>query len=127
MRQILLYLENKKVSIYTNGYHHIDFINKHGIKLTINLIPGEVLTKEASIVGEEALLYLSEHLFNKVFIGANGFDEQYVTTPILKEKNLKRCALNQGMESYILIDSSKKNKKSKHAVCKTSDYLIITS
>ncbi len=118
VRHMLKYLVDKNVTIYTNGYHHIDIAQKHN--LTLNLIPGEVLPSEASIIGESALMYLGAINFDKSFVGANGIDiERGITTPNRSEANLKRQASLSAMDAYILIDQTKCGVVSK---CKFADY-----
>lgn len=125
VRYILEFLKNKNVEIYTNGYNHIEVAQKYNLK--IRIIPGEVLYKEASIVGEEAIDYLNQMNFDRVFIGVNGFSEAAgVTTPNQQEAIFKKVALRQGFNSYILADSYKYNLVSKYKICDFDDYPIIT-
>lgn len=124
VRYILKYLQANNVTIYTNGYHHIETAKKYNREL--NLIPGQVLPNEASIVGEAAIMYLSQINFDKCFVGANGYSEQFgVTTPHLAEANLKCQALMMAYESYILVDESKKDRVLKYKICDLTDYTII--
>lgn len=124
VRNMLKYLQANNVTIYTNGYQHIDLAKAQ--KVEIQLIPGSVLATEASIVGESALIYLSQINLDKAFIGANGYDCQNgITTPNLSEANLKRHALNLAHEAYILIDPSKHGLVSKYKICEFSEFIII--
>lgn len=124
VRNILKFITAKNVTVYTNGYHHIDLANQYGIKLI--LIPGEVLAKEAALIGSESILFLSNYTFDKVFIGANGYSEDNgVSTPNKEEALLKQAALSQGVESYIVIDKTKYGLKSKWKICNYNDHEII--
>ncbi len=125
VRHMLKYLRNRQVTIYTNGYHHIEEAKKFNLEL--NVIPGRMIASEASIVGEAALMYLSTINFDKCFIGANGYhDEMGITTPNLSEANLKNHALASAINGYILIDQTKANKVSKYKICELDTYKLIT-
>lgn len=125
VRYILKHLENKNVTIYTNGYNHIKEAEKYNLDLRI--IPGKILYKEASIVGEEALLFLQNFNFDVAFIGANGFSEiKGVTTPNQLEAFLKFTALKISERSYFVIDSKKYGLVSKYKICEFDDFPIIT-
>ncbi len=124
VRQILKYITAKDVKVYTNGIYHT-LANRY-LSNPINIIPGELMVKEASLVGDEAINYLSGLYLDKVFIGANGFDEDGVYTPHRREMVLKQFALRHGKEAYIVIDSSKQNLRSKYKICDYLQYKIIT-
>ncbi len=124
VRHMLKYLAKKNVTIYTNGYVHIDTAKEYGINL--NIIPGVILPSEASIVGEAALMYLSQINFDKAFVGANGYSKtKGITTPNLSECNLKRHALEVAFEGYVLIDATKENLVSKYKICDLDSYNLI--
>lgn len=123
VRLMLKHLEGKKIKIYTNGVFHT-LANNYDLDL--NIIPGSLLIKEASIVGEEAIDYLANLHLDKVFIGANGFDDIGVYTPHRSEMIIKRFALSHGKASYIIMESSKYNHLSKYQICSSNQYPIIT-
>ncbi len=115
----------KDILIYTNGIYNIDLLEKYNCKYKI--VCGDILHKEGSIVGEEAINFISTIFFDKAFIGANGIDPTCgVTTPNIKEANFKKAVLNTSQESYIIIDKTKFNKKFKHKVCNLNEHIIIT-
>lgn len=125
VRFILQFLKNKNVTIYTNGYHHIELAKT--LNLDLRLIPGMVLYKEASIVGEEALVFLSNLQLDIAFLGANGFDEKNgVTTPNFSECNLKKLALTRADKSYFVMSANKYHHVSEYKICEFVDYPIIT-
>ncbi len=126
VRKMFGYLKDKRITVYTNGYNHIAEAEKYGMK--INLIPGIVLSSEAAIIGEEALLYLSEINFDIAFIGANGFtDEMGVTTPNKTERYLKRFALMNAKRGYILVDESKQGLDFIYKVANIEEFPIISN
>lgn len=124
VRQMLKHLEHKQVKIYTNGVYHM--ASNRALKLDINIIPGELLIKEASIVGAEAINYLSRLHIDKAFIGANGFDQEGIYTPHRSEMVVKEFALNQATKGYIVVEEKKRGNRSKYKICEANAYPIIT-
>ncbi len=124
VREMLKHLTQKNVKIYTNGVYHM--LNNSNLELDLNIIPGELLNKEASIVGAEAISYLSTLKINKAFIGANGFDQDGVYTPHRREMVIKEFALRHADIGYVVVEEKKRNLRSKYQICTSSDYQIIT-
>lgn len=122
VRQMLKYITQKDVTVYTNGiYHHLGII--HDVEL--HIIPGELIAREASIVGGEALNYLSSLHIDKAFIGANGYDENGVYTPHRREMILKQFALRTADQSFIVIERCKEGIPSKYKICDYDEYKFI--
>lgn len=124
VREMLKHLTKKKVKIYTNGVHHM--LNNTNLELDINIIPGELLIKEASIVGAEAISYLSGLKIDKAFIGANGFDQFGIYTPHRREMIIKEFVLRHADSGFIVVEENKRNQKSKYKICNRNDYQLIT-
>lgn len=124
VREMLKHLTNKNVKIYTNGVYHM--LNNTNLDLDINIIPGEFLIKEASIVGSEAISYLSGLVIDKAFIGINGFDQDGVYTPHRREMVIKEFALRTAKSGYIVAEENKRGIKSKYKICESNQYKIIT-
>lgn len=124
VREMLKHLTKIDVKIYTNGVYHM--LNNTNLDLDINIIPGELLIKEASIVGAEAISYISSLKIDKAFIGANGFDADGVYTPHRREMIVKEFALRHATAGYVVVEEQKRNIKSKYKICNREDYHIIT-
>lgn len=124
VREMLKHLKGKNVKIFTNGIYHM--INNHGLEIDINIIPGSLLINEASIVGAEAISYISGLHIDKAFIGANGFDENGVYTPHRREMLIKEFALRHASKGYIVLTDDKRDTLSKYKICDRNDYQIIT-
>lgn len=125
VRFILRFIRSKNVTIYTNGYNHIKLAQEYNLDL--RLIPGQIIYKEAAIVGGDALYFLSQINFDLVFIGANGFDPEFgVTTPLFDEMQLKKMALSRSEKSYFVVDVSKFKKRTQHKISDFSTYPVIT-
>lgn len=124
VREMLKHLEAKNVKIYTNGVYHM--INNRNLNLDINIIPGQLLIKEASIVGAEAVSYLSGLAIDRAFIGANGFDQDGIYTPHRREMIIKEFALRTAKYGYVVLEDDKQGLKSKYKICDGDKYQIIT-
>lgn len=124
VREMLKHLTKKDVKIYTNGIYHL--LHNTNLEIDINIIPGELLIKEASIVGAEAISYLSTLKIDKAFIGANGFDEDGIYTPHRREMVIKEYILRHAQRGYVVMEENKRGKKSKYKICPSDKYPIIT-
>ncbi|MGL4590114.1 MAG: DeoR/GlpR family DNA-binding transcription regulator [Mycoplasmatales bacterium] len=125
IRKMFKYIKAKEVTIYTNGYKHIEEALKYNIK--VNLVPGEVLVHEAAITGVETCQYISQINFDIAFIGGNGFHPKYgFTTPNLIEAQVKRQVMLMADKSYILCDKTKKDKVSKNKFADFKQEILIS-
>ena len=96
---------NRNAMYVTNAIGHARKLAALGC--TIYLLGGEFKGTDA-IVGEEAVLSIAKYNFTKGFFGTNGVTvEQGFTTPEVKEALIKRRALAQTKDAYILADASK--------------------
>lgn len=103
---ILDYLEGSKASFVTNAVSHAQRLAKMGIH--VFLIGGELKSSTEAVVGSQAIKMLSMYHFTKGFFGTNGIDEvRGFTTPDMKEAAIKRKAMEQCQQRYILTDQSK--------------------
>ena len=78
-------------------------------------------------MGDEAVEQLRRYHFTKGFFGTNGIGKTAgYTTPDIREASLKRCAVQQSRETYILGDSKKFNRMSAVSFCDFYDATVIT-
>ncbi len=124
VREILKHIEGMDVKVYTNGIYHM--LNNKNSTIDINIIPGELLAKEASIVGAEAISYLSTLNIDIAFIGANGYDQHFVYTPHRREMIVKEFALRTANRGYVVIETDKQDIKSKYQIEIAGKYKLIT-
>ena len=97
---------NRNAMYVTNAIGHARKLAALGC--TIYLLGGEFKGTTDAIVGEEAVLSIAKYNFTKGFFGTNGVTvEQGFTTPEVKEALIKRRALAQTKDAYILADASK--------------------
>lgn len=105
--EMIKHIKAKNIKVVTNGLNLIDELEKYSF--TFYLIGGKIKTKTSCTVGHCAKEFLKMFNFNKVFLGANGFDENNFSTPDPEEALVKEGALLQGGKIYFLCDSSKAN------------------
>ena len=97
---------NRNAMYVTNAIGHARKLAALGC--TVYLLGGEFKGTTDAIVGEEAVLSIAKYNFTKGFFGTNGVTvEQGFTTPEVKEALIKRRALAQTKDAYILADASK--------------------
>ena len=98
-------LEQKDITVVTNSIHHaVQLVDK---QIPTVIIGGGVkMTTDASI-GGVALNQINQLHFDRAFIGMNGVDEGYFTTPDMEEGAVKRAILENAKQTYVLADSSK--------------------
>ncbi|MGD6872057.1 DeoR/GlpR family DNA-binding transcription regulator [Sutcliffiella horikoshii] len=106
--QMIPYLENKQITVVTNGFAHIQSLMEKG--LTTYIVGGFMKNKTGAIIGSKASQSLLEYNFDKAFIGANGVHlKTGYTTPDPEEASIKNLAIKLANETFILADSSKIN------------------
>jgi DeoR family fructose operon transcriptional repressor len=85
----------------------------HGLELVrrgfrVNLIGGEIRPSTEAIVGNDACEALHSFNFTKCFMGTNGANPNGgLTTPDVNEAAIKRRALTQSRDRYVLCTSEK--------------------
>ena len=118
-------LERKDITVVTNSIHH-------AVKLVDKQIPtviiggGVKMTTDASI-GGVALNQINQLHFDRAFIGMNGVDEGYYTTPDMEEGAVKRAILENAKQTYVLADSSKVGQSCFAKVAPIKRAIVITS
>ena len=90
----------------TNAVAHAQRLARMGKKVI--LVGGELKASTEAVVGNQAMRTLMEYHFTKGFFGANGISRKAgCTTPDSNEAMIKRIAVGQCRDAYILCDSSK--------------------
>lgn len=103
---MIKYLENKQLTVVTNGINIAIECAKYGIEPL--LIGGTLKSLTMACVGDAALDQVKHYTFDQSFMGANGIDDLGFTTPELKEGTLKKTVIENSVESFICADRSKK-------------------
>ncbi len=100
------YIEQKNATFVTNAVAHAQRLVGRGMRVL--LIGGELKSSTEAVVGNQAMQMLQNYHFTKGFFGANGISRKTgFTTPDVNEAMIKRTAMEQCLESYVLGDHSK--------------------
>ena len=103
---MLEFLAQKKAAFVTNAVAHAQRLAAQGNR--VFLIGGELKSSTEAVVGSLATETLSRYHFTKGFFGTNGISKsEGFTTPDVGEAQVKRTAMRQCRNRYILADSSK--------------------
>ena len=118
-------LERKDIIVVTNSIHHaVQLVDK---QIPTVIIGGGVkMTTDASI-GGVALNQINQLHFDRAFIGMNGVDEGYYTTPDMEEGAVKRAIIENAKQTYVLADSSKVGQSCFAKVAPIKRAIVITS
>lgn len=120
------FLEGTSADFVTNAVAHAQKLASKGKRVL--LIGGELKGSTEAIVGTNAVLALKDYHFTKGFFGANGISKTAgLTTPDMNEALVKKTAMGQCMESFIVSDHSKFNVVSSVTFASLSDIRILTN
>ncbi len=121
---VIPYLHSKDITVVTNSIRHAaELMNRH---IHTIIIGGQIKDSTEAVVGEMAMEQLSAMNFNKAFIGMNGVDKGYFTTPDMAEAHIKRLVIENASESFVLVDHSKFEHVSFARVAPVSHAFIVT-
>lgn len=119
------YLEEKNAVFVTNATVHAKKLAQKGFKIYI--LGGELKASTEAVIGGEAIVGLSKYHFTKGFWGTNGVNVSIgYSTPDVNEAGVKRKAMEQCRERYVLCDSSKFNQISPVSFANFSSATCIT-
>ncbi|MCB2829232.1 DeoR/GlpR family DNA-binding transcription regulator [Streptococcus dysgalactiae] len=121
---LLPFLQGKNVTVVTNSIHHATRLVDLSIKTII--IGGYVKQTTDASIGSVALEQIRQMNFDKAFLGMNGVDEAYLTTPDMEEAVIKKAVIANAKVSYILVDGSKIGQVSFVKVAAINQVTIIT-
>ncbi len=123
--QMIPYLVNREITVVTNGIHHINQLAAHQINCI--MIGGTIKQSTNSCIGPLAESSLRGLNFNKCFLGSNGFSKTAgITNHDINEYTIKKIAMDQSIDTFFLIDSSKYDVVTMIKVASLSDVTIIT-
>lgn len=98
-------LHQRNLTVVTHSVHHAVRLVERGIKTII--IGGFVKQSTDASIGAVAVEQIAQLNFDKAFLGMNGIDQDYLTTPDMEEATIKKRVLRNAQSTYILADSSK--------------------
>ena len=118
-------LHDPSVMVVTNSIHHATKLVERNIPTVI--IGGVVKRSTDASIGGVALNQIGQLNFDKAFIGMNGIDSGFFTTPDMEEGAVKRAILENAKRTYVLADASKLGQTSFAKVAPISRARLITN
>ena len=118
-------LHDPSVTVVTNSIHHATKLVERNIPTVI--IGGVVKRSTDASIGGVALHQIGQLNFDKAFIGMNGIDDGFFTTPDMEEGAVKRAILENAKRTYVLADASKLGQTSFAKVAPISRARLITN
>ena len=118
-------LHDPSVTVVTNSIHHATKLVERNIPTVI--IGGVVKRSTDASIGGVALNQIGQLNFDKAFIGMNGIDDGFFTTPDMEEGAVKRAILENAKRTYVLADASKLGQTSFAKVAPISRARLITT
>ncbi|WP_286856120.1 DeoR/GlpR family DNA-binding transcription regulator [Streptococcus sp.] len=122
---LLGYLNQDNLTVVTNSIHHAAKLVDKNIQTII--IGGHVKKSTDASIGAVAYEQIKQLNFDKAFLGINGIDEEFLTTPDMEEAVIKKTVIKNARKSYIVTDSSKIGRVSFAKVDKIESATIITN
>lgn len=122
---LLGYLNQDNLTVLTNSIHHAAKLVDKNIQTII--IGGHVKKTTDASIGAVAYEQIKQLNFDKAFLGINGIDEEFLTTPDMEEAVIKKTVIENARKSYIVTDSSKIGRVSFAKVDKIENATIITN
>lgn len=109
----------------TNALSHAVQLAKRGFNVYI--IGGQIKSITEAIIDSEAIISLAKYNFTKGFFGTNGINrERGLTTPDVREADIKKFAMSRCNKKIVLCDSSKFDKISKATFSSLQDVTVVT-
>ena len=122
---LLGYLNQNNLTVVTNSIHHaVKLVDKN---IQTIIIGGHVKKSTDASIGAVAYEQIKQLNFDKAFLGINGIDEEFLTTPDMEEAVIKKTVIENARKSYIVTDSSKIGRVSFAKVDKIENATIITN
>ena len=118
-------LQDRTVTVVTNSIHHAARLVERGMKTVV--IGGLVKTATDASIGGAALNQIGQLNFDKAFLGMNGVDDFFITTPEMEEGAVKRAIIENAGKTYVLVDASKIGKQSFVKVAPIKRVSVITN
>lgn len=98
-------LDCRNLTVVTDSIHHAaKLVDKHFKTI---IIGGFVKQSTDASIGRTAVEQISQLNFDKAFIGMNGVDESFLTTPDMEEAAIKKTIIENAQKTYVLLDASK--------------------
>ena len=118
-------LDRRNLTVVTDSIHHAaKLVDKHFKTI---IIGGFVKESTDASIGRAAVEQITQLNFDKAFIGMNGVDEHYLTTPDMEEAAIKKIIIENAQKTYVLLDASKIGQVSFAKVARIDKVALITN
>ncbi len=122
---MLDYIDEIDAAFVTNAVAHAQKLAAKGKRVL--LIGGELKGSTEAVVGTSAVMALHDYHFTKGFFGVNGISKTAgLTTPDMNEALVKKTAIGQCRDPFVVSDHSKFNVISSVTFSDMSDVTILT-
>ena len=118
-------LDRRNLTVVTDSIHHAAKLVEKNFKTII--IGGFVKQSTDASIGRAAVEQISQLNFDKAFIGMNGVDESFLTTPDMEEAAIKKTIIENAQKTYVLLDVSKIGQVSFAKVARIEKVTLITN
>lgn len=122
------YIHSKRIDVYTNSISIINASFVYDLDYKINVMPGELRSKQALILGNRMVEEIQMHHFDKVFVSSGFLDvERGLLTNNYDEFSYKEKLVESAAQIIVCCDSSKIKKWEKKVetiALENIDYLI---
>ena len=122
---LIPHLANRQVTVVTNSIHHA--VNLVDLGVSTRIVGGKVKHSTDASIGSTAQEQIRQLNFDCAFIGANGVDANYFTTPDMEEAVIKRTVIANAQKAYVLADTSKLGQITYAKVAEVEKVTIITN
>lgn len=122
---LLKHLRHKCVTVVTNSIHHASQLVDAQLKTMV--IGGYVKHTTDASIGQFALEQIRQLHFDKAFIGMNGLDDCFLTTPDTEEAAIKTAVIDNTRQTFVLADQSKIGQTSFVKVARIEEVIVITN
>ena len=124
-QKMINYIEEKDITVVTNGFMHAKMLSSKGIKTYI--VGGKIKHTTEAVVGTAAMEFLRRYNFTKSYLGTNGISMTGgFSTPDADEAGVKSMAIERSYVSFVLADHSKFDKDLPVTFAQLADLCIIT-
>lgn len=118
-------LINKNITVVTNSINHANMLLEKNVKTIV--VGGFIKKSTNANIGHMAIEQIEKLNFDKAFVGMNGIDDKFLTTPDIEEAAVKKSIIENARETYILADCTKIGKNSFAKVENIEKVTIITN
>lgn len=117
---------DKRCLVISNMLQALSVLSENEL-LNVIATGGSVNAEQGGMLGSVAYDALSNSYFDKVFLGSMGIDMESlaVTTYDINEALLKQCAIKNATECYLLVDSTKFNRRGNYRFGQLDEFTAV--